>query len=148
MCTSGQMAEQRQRQGGMPIVVIDPHRNRTAESGRSAPADQASAPMPRSRSASCTSWCATASCAERDYLAKHTLGFDQVEREILPKFPPERVGGDHRACRRRRRETRFDVRHDAKAASSASAEGMTRLTHGGQAMRTVALLPASPATMA
>ena len=27
--------------------------------------------------------------ADRDYLARHTLGFDQVEREVLPRFTPE-----------------------------------------------------------
>ena len=48
--------------------------------------------------------------ADRDYLATHTLGFDRVEREILPKFPPAQGGRDHRACRRRHREARGDVR--------------------------------------
>ena len=29
--------------------------------------------------------------ADRDYIAKKTLGFDRVERDILPNFPPRRV---------------------------------------------------------
>jgi anaerobic selenocysteine-containing dehydrogenase len=29
--------------------------------------------------------------ADRAYLADHTIGFDQVERGVLPRFPPARV---------------------------------------------------------
>ncbi len=29
--------------------------------------------------------------ADRDYIAKHTLGFDKVERDVLPKFTPART---------------------------------------------------------
>ncbi|MBV8936605.1 MAG: molybdopterin-dependent oxidoreductase, partial [Alphaproteobacteria bacterium] len=32
-------------------------------------------------------------CCDRDYIARHTLGFERVEREILPRFAPERVAG-------------------------------------------------------
>ena len=28
---------------------------------------------------------------DRDYIAQHTLGFDRVEREVLPRFTPDRV---------------------------------------------------------
>ena len=28
---------------------------------------------------------------DRDYIARHTLGFDRVEREVLPRFTPDRV---------------------------------------------------------
>ena len=50
----------------------------------------ASAPTPRWRSASCTSWCATG-CATATTSRTHTLGFDRVEREVLPRFTPDRV---------------------------------------------------------
>ena len=26
---------------------------------------------------------------DRDYIARHTLGFDRVERDVLPRFPPD-----------------------------------------------------------
>ena len=79
--------------------------------------------------------------ADRDYIAAHTLGFDRVEREVLPTLhagddvaeitglPSPTSSGSPRCTAR------------AKAAFIRLGEGMTRLTHGGQALRTVALLP-------
>ena len=78
---------------------------------------------------------------DRDYIATHTLGFDRVEREVLPRFTPDRVAADHRPCRR----PMWNGSPRCTAASKKSfirlGWGMTRLTYGGQALRTVALLP-------
>jgi anaerobic selenocysteine-containing dehydrogenase len=78
---------------------------------------------------------------DREYLATHTLGFNQVEREVLPRFTPERVAditGIPAA----------DVERFAAMYGDAGAKsfirlgwGMTRFVHGGQALRSVALLP-------
>src|SRR5262249_57653920 len=68
------------------------------------------------------------------------LGFDQVEREVLPRFTPARTAeitglavGDI--------EKLAALYGRAKAALIRLGEGMTRLAQGGQALRTVALLP-------
>jgi anaerobic selenocysteine-containing dehydrogenase len=77
---------------------------------------------------------------DRDYIAQCTLGFERLEREILPRFPPERVAaitglavGDV--------ERLAALYGRAKASFIRLGEGMTRLAHGGQALRAVALLP-------
>jgi anaerobic selenocysteine-containing dehydrogenase len=77
---------------------------------------------------------------DRDYIARHALGFERVEREILPRFSPEHVAGitglpvaDIE---------RFAALYGAaKASFIRLGEGMTRLARGGQALRAVALLP-------
>jgi len=77
---------------------------------------------------------------DRAYLAAHTLGFDRVEREILPQFTPERVASITGIAP-------ADVERFAALYGRASRSfiklgfGMTRFTSGGQALRTVALLP-------
>jgi anaerobic selenocysteine-containing dehydrogenase len=74
------------------------------------------------------------------YLAAHTIGFDRVRAEILPRFPPARVaeitGLDIADV-----ERLAQLYGRAKAAFLRIGEGMTRLAHGGQALRAVALLP-------
>ncbi len=77
---------------------------------------------------------------DRDYIAQHTLGFDRVEREVLPRFPPDRVASIAGI-------SAPDVERLAAMYGAAKRSfirlgwGMTRFTHGGQALRTVALLP-------
>src|SRR5260370_22664981 len=78
--------------------------------------------------------------ADRDYLAKHTLGFDKVEREILPKFTPARTA-EITGLSVADIEKLASMYGKAKAAMIRLGEGMTRLAAGGQALRTVALLP-------
>ncbi len=77
---------------------------------------------------------------DRDYIAEHTLGFDRVERDVLPRFTPDRVAsitglatGDV--------ERLAAMYGKAKKSLIRLGWGMTRLTYGGQALRTVALLP-------
>jgi anaerobic selenocysteine-containing dehydrogenase len=77
---------------------------------------------------------------DRDYIEQSTLGFDRVEREVLPRFTPDRVAAI----------TSLDVANVERLAAMYGAAkrslirlgwGMTRNTYGGQALRTVALLP-------
>jgi anaerobic selenocysteine-containing dehydrogenase len=77
---------------------------------------------------------------DRDYIARHTLGFDRVERDVLPRFTPDRVASITGM-------TAADVERLAALYAAAKKSlirlgwGMTRFTYGGQALRTVALLP-------
>ena len=77
---------------------------------------------------------------DRDYIARHTLGFDRVEREVLPRFTPNHVASVTGM-------TAADVERLAAMYGAAKRSlirlgwGMTRFTYGGQALRTVALLP-------
>ena len=78
---------------------------------------------------------------DTEYLAAHTLGFDQWAREVIPRFAPDRVAAitglpvaDIE---------KFATMHgDAKRSFIRIGEGMTRQARGGQALRAVATLPA------
>ncbi len=78
--------------------------------------------------------------ADRAYLAQHTIGFDRVEREVLPRFTPARVAEITGL-------TEADVERLGALYGAARAPfirigfGMSRFTDGGQNLRTVALLP-------
>ena len=78
--------------------------------------------------------------ADRAYLAQHTVGFEQVERDILPQFAPERVAAITGL-------SVADVERFAAMYGAARTPfirigfGMSRFAHGGQNLRTVALLP-------
>jgi len=78
--------------------------------------------------------------ADRAYLAEHTVGFEQVERDVLPRFAPELVAGITGL-------TVADVERFAAMYGAARTPfirigfGMSRFAHGGQNLRTVALLP-------
>ena len=83
-----QKMEQRQRQG-VKIIVIDPHRNRTAVG-----ADW-HLPIKIGTDAALAIGIVhvlvrDGKCDE-DYLANHTLGFEQWKPEVVAKFPPQRV---------------------------------------------------------
>ncbi len=78
--------------------------------------------------------------ADRAYLAEHTLGFDQVEREVLPHFPPDRVAAITGLSAPD--VERFAAMYGAARKSFIRlGYGMSRSTYGGQNLRTVALLP-------
>src|SRR5229473_273716 len=77
---------------------------------------------------------------DRQYIATHTLGFERLEREVLPRFMPERVAAITGL-------PVADIERFAALYGAAEVpfirlgEGMTRLAQGGQALRAVALLP-------
>lgn len=133
-----QKAEQRQRQG-VKIVVIDPHRNRTAGS--------ADWHIPIKVGTDAALAIGIVHVLVRDgkcdeaYLAANTLGFEQWRREVVANFPPARVASI----------TGLAVDDVERLAAMYGATkksflrigwGMTRLARGGQAMRAVATLPA------
>ncbi len=78
--------------------------------------------------------------ADRDYLAQHTLGFDQVEQQVLPQFPPARVA-EITGIAQADIERLAAMYGATKQSFIRLGWGMTRFTHGGQALRAVALLP-------
>ena len=133
-----QKAEQRQKQG-VQVVVIDPHRNRTAQS--------ADWYLPIRIGTDAALAIGIVHILVRDgkcdeaYLAANTVGFAQWNAEVVAKFPPERVAeitglsiGDV--------EQLAALYGATKKSFLRIGWGMTRLAHGGQAMRAVATLPA------
>ena len=78
--------------------------------------------------------------ADRDYLVRHTLGFDQVEREVLPRFTPEATSAIT-GLSVADIETFAKWYGEAKTSFIRIGFGLSRFTDGGQNLRTVALLP-------
>jgi anaerobic selenocysteine-containing dehydrogenase len=132
------LAEAQRKQRGVPIVVIDPRRTRSAK------AADLYLPIRIGTDAALALGLmhilVRDKLADRDYIANHTMGFDKVEREILPKFTPARTA-EITGLAVADIEKLAAMYGKAKAALIRLGEGMTRLTHGGQALRTVALLP-------
>ncbi len=77
---------------------------------------------------------------DREYVARHTVGFDRLEGEVLPKFPPERVAAIT-GLGQADIEDLASVYGAAKRSFIRLGEGMSRLARGGEALRAVALLP-------
>ena len=77
---------------------------------------------------------------DRDYIAAHTFGFDSLEAEALPKFPPDRVAAITGLAQADIEEL-ASLYGAAKRSFIRLGEGMSRLARGGEALRTVALLP-------
>jgi anaerobic selenocysteine-containing dehydrogenase len=126
------------RKRGTQLVVIDPRRSRTAR--------RADWHLPirigtdAALALGVMHILVRDGLCDRQYIATHTLGFERLEREVLPRFVPERVAAitglpvaDIE---------RFGALHGAaKTPFIRLGEGMTRLARGGQALRAVALLP-------
>lgn len=126
------------RKRGVPLVVIDPRRTRAA-----AAADWYLPIRIGTDSALALGIMhilARDGLVDRTYLATHTIGFDQVERDVLPRFTPERVAEITGL-------SAADVERLAAMYGAARTPfirigfGMSRFAHGGQNLRTVALLP-------
>jgi anaerobic selenocysteine-containing dehydrogenase len=130
--------EEQRKTRGVPLVVIDPRRTRSAK------AANLYLPIRIGTDAALALGVMHIllrdKLADRDYIAKHTLGFDKVEREILPKFTPARTA-EITGLSVADIEKLASMYGKAKAALIRLGEGMTRLAAGGQALRTVVLLP-------
>jgi anaerobic selenocysteine-containing dehydrogenase len=132
------LAEEQRKKRGMPIVVIDPRRTRSAK--------QADLYLPirigtdAALALGLMHILVRDRLANRDYIARHTVGFDKVERDILPRFTPARTS-EITGLAVADIEKLAAMYGRAKAALIRLGEGMTRLARGGQALRTVALLP-------
>jgi anaerobic selenocysteine-containing dehydrogenase len=126
------------RKHGVQLVVIDPRRTRAAASA------DLYLPIRIGTDAALALGVmhilARDGSIDRGYLAEHALGFDQVERDVLPRFTPAytaEVTGLSVAD-----VERFATMYGAAQRSFIRIGfGMSRFTHGGQNMRTVALLP-------
>jgi anaerobic selenocysteine-containing dehydrogenase len=126
------------RKRGAVLVAIDPRRSRTARQ-----ADRHLALRIGTDAALALSVMhilVRDGLCDRTYIAAHTRGFERLEAEVLPRFPPERAA----------RITGLsvdDIEGFARLYGAAEAafirlgEGMTRLARGGEALRAVALLP-------
>ncbi len=126
------------RKRGVELVVIDPRRSKTAA--------RADWHIPVRIGTDAALALGVMHILVRDglcdstYIAEHTLGFERLEREVLPRFAPEHVAaitglaaGDV--------ERLAGLYGRAKRSFIRLGEGMTRLNAGGQALRAVALLP-------
>jgi anaerobic selenocysteine-containing dehydrogenase len=129
-----EMAQKR----GVPIVVIDPRRSRTAR------AADWHLPVRIGTDAALALGVmhilARDGLVDREYVAAHTSGFDRLEAEVLRRFVPERVAEITGLAV-------TDIKRLARMYGAAQrpfiriGEGMTRLARGGEALRAVALLP-------
>ncbi len=132
------LAEEQRKKRGIKIVVIDPRRTRSAK------AADLYLPIRIGTDAALALGImyilVRDKLADRDYIASKTIGFDTVERDILPKFTPARTA-EITGLAVADIETLAAMYGKAKAAMIRLGEGMTRLTAGGQALRSVALLP-------
>lgn len=126
------------RRQGAKLIVIDPRRSRTARRadwhlpiriGTDA-ALALSVMHVLTRDGRC----------DRGYIARHTLGFERLEREVLPRFAPEQAA-EITGIPAADIERLAALYGAAKAPFIRLGEGMTRLAQGGQALRAVALLP-------
>jgi anaerobic selenocysteine-containing dehydrogenase len=130
------IAEERKR--GLKVVVIDPRRSRTAVS-----ADW-HIPIRIGTDAALALGVmhilVRDGLCDRRYLAEHTIGFERLERDVLPRFAPQRVA-EITGLALEDIERFAALYGGAKASFIRIGEGMTRLSGGGQALRSVALLP-------
>ncbi|WP_162915060.1 molybdopterin-containing oxidoreductase family protein [Desertibaculum subflavum] len=126
------------RKKGAKIVVIDPRRSRTAQA--------ADWHLQIKIGADAALALGIAHILERDglldraYIAAQTVGFDRLSAEVLPRFAPARVA-EIAGIAVADVEQLAAMYGKAKASFIRLGEGMTRLTHGGQALRAVAILP-------
>ncbi len=123
---------------GVKIVVIDPRRSRTARL-----ADrhlQLSIGTDAALALGIMHILARDGLIDRAYIAAHTVGFERLAAEVLPRFPPARVAEITGLAE-------ADIEGFAAVYGAANrsfirlGEGMTRLARGGDALRAVALLP-------
>ena len=126
------------RKRGVKLVVIDPRKSRTAR--------RADWHLPirigtdAALALGVMHILARDGLCDRDYIARHTYGFDRLEGEILPRFAPERAAAIT-GLAVADIEGFAALYGNAKAAFIRLGEGMTRLARGDEALRAVALLP-------
>jgi anaerobic selenocysteine-containing dehydrogenase len=127
-----------ERKRGLKVVVIDPRRSRTAL--------RADWHIPirigtdAALALGIMHILARDGLCDREYIAQHTIGFERLEREVLPRFAPARVA-EITGISVEQIERFAALYGAAKTSFIRLGEGMTRLAQGGQALRAVALLP-------
>src|SRR5512132_667475 len=129
---------ERARPAGAKVVVIEPQRSQTAE--RADWHVRVNVGSDAALALGLMHVLARDGLCDRDYLARKTLGFERLERDVLPRFDPARVAAITGV-------PAADVERLAHMYGKARApfirlgEGMSRSRQGGQAIRAVALLP-------
>jgi anaerobic selenocysteine-containing dehydrogenase len=129
---------ERRRRTGVQLVVIDPRRSRTA-----ARADwhvKLRVGTDAALALGVMHIVVRDGLCDRAYIAAQTVGFERLEREVLPRFTPEATAAITGLAVAD--IERFAALYgNAKTPFIRLGEGMTRMLRGGQAMRAVALLP-------
>ena len=126
------------RHRGARVIVIEPRRSRTAE--RADWHVRVNVGTDAALALGMMHVLVRDGMVDRDYVARATLGFERVERDVLPRFAPARVAEITGV-------TASDVERLAHLYGRARApfirlgEGMSRTVQGGQAIRAVSLLP-------
>ena len=126
------------RHRGARVIVIEPRRSRTAE--RADWHVRVNVGTDAALALGMMHVLVRDGMVDRDYVARATLGFERVERDVLPRFAPARVAEITGV-------TASDVEKLAHLYGRARApfirlgEGMSRTVQGGQAIRAVSLLP-------
>ena len=129
---------ERARRTGAKLVVIEPRRSATAE--RADWHVRVNVGSDAALALGLMHVLARDGLVDRDYVARRTLGFDRLEREVLPRFDPARtasITGVPAADI----ERLAHMYGRARAPFIRLGEGMSRSSQGGQAVRAVALLP-------
>ena len=129
---------ERARRAGAKVVVIEPRRSQTAE--RADWHVRVNVGSDAALALGLMHVLARDGLCDRDYLARKTLGFERLEREVLPRFDPARVAAIT-GVPAADVERLANMYGRARAPFIRLGEGMSRSSQGGQAIRTVALLP-------
>jgi anaerobic selenocysteine-containing dehydrogenase len=129
---------ERARRAGARLVVIEPRRSRTA-----ARADwylRVNVGTDAALALGLMHVLARDGLCDRAYLARTTVGFERLERDVLPRFDPARVAAIT-GVSTPDLERLGQMYGRARAPFIRLGEGMSRCAQGGQAVRAVALLP-------
>jgi anaerobic selenocysteine-containing dehydrogenase len=129
---------ERARKAGAKLVVVEPRRSRTA-----ARADwhlRVNVGTDAALALGMMHVLVRDALCDRAYLARRTVGFDRLEREVLPRFTPDRVAAIT-GVSVADLERLAHLYGRARAPFIRLGEGMSRSHQGGQAIRAVALLP-------
>ena len=129
---------ERARAKGAPLVVIEPRRSDTATR-----ADwhlRVNVGTDAALALGVMHVLARDGLCDRAYLARHTVGFEKLEAEVLPRFAPARVA-EITGVSVADLERLARMYGRARAPFIRLGEGMSRCTNGGQAVRAVSLLP-------
>jgi anaerobic selenocysteine-containing dehydrogenase len=123
----------------IPLIVIDPRRSKTAER-----ADW-HVPIRIGTDAALALGVmhilVRDGLCDRSYLESFTVGFDRLERDVLPRFTPAYVA-EVTGLTVDDVERLSAIYGQARTSFIRLGEGMTRLANGGQALRAVCTLPA------
>ena len=123
---------------GVKLIVIDPRKSRTAR--RADRHLQIAIGTDAALALGVMHILKRDGLVDRDYIAAHTVGFDRLEAEVLPRFTPDYVAGVT-GLPVAEIERFAALYGKAERSFIRLGEGMTRLARGGEALRAVALLP-------